>query len=260
MKYTSITLNMEDAVALLTLDNPKNMNALDSEMKEDLARGIEEVRSNDSIKAVVITGSGKAFCAGGDVNSLATVNTATAGRERIKTLHRWVADLINLEKPVIAAVNGYAVGAGCNLALASDIIIASTNAQFSEIFSKVGLIPDAGGLYFLPRLVGPAKAKELVFTGRMVGAEEAARIGLINKVVKPEELLSEAIALARQLAQGPSKALGLAKTLINRSLSWDLATLLENEALAQGLCLQTEDFQEGVRAFKEKREPKFSGR
>lgn len=259
MENKAVILELKNNILVITLNKPKSLNALDDDIKRELMQAMEEAHNNSDIKAVVITGEGRAFSAGGDLNSLALVSSASQGRERIKKLHDLIYKFVNLEKPIIAAVNGYAVGAGCNLALACDIILASNKAKFSEIFSKVGLIPDAGGLYFLPRLVGPMKAKELVFTAQMIEAEEAKRIGLVNRIVDEENLLPEAMELAEQLAKGPSKAIGLAKALINQSMGWDLNTLLESEALAQGICMNTDDFKEGVKAFQEKREPKFNG-
>ncbi len=258
--YEAILLEKKNGVATLTLNRPERLNALDNQMKLDIASAIEEVRLDEKVKVLILTGAGRAFCAGGDLRGLGQVDSSSTGRDRIKALQRWVVELINLEKPVIAAVNGIAVGAGCNLALAADIIIAADTAKFSEIFAKVGLIPDAGGLYFLPRLIGPAKAKELAFTGRMVDAAEAVSLGLINRAVAQDKLMEEANAMAVYLAKGPSKALGYIKVLINKSLSWDLTTLLEAEALAQGICMDTDDFKEGVQAFFDKREAKFLGK
>ncbi len=260
MESNKTIFKVENGVAVFTLNNPEKMNALTDEMKVDLSGAISESRDNGDIKVLVITGAGKAFCAGGDINSQARVKDIVGARNRVKDLHRWVLELVNMEKPVIAAVNGLAVGAGCNLALACDLIYASETAKFSEIFSKIGLIPDAGGLYFLPWTVGPARAKEIVFTGRMIEAAEALQIGLINKVVAPDQLLAEALSVARQLANGPGIAYGLAKTIINRSHSWDIATLLEEEANAQAVCMRTEDYLEGRTAFLEKRKPFFKGR
>jgi 2-(1,2-epoxy-1,2-dihydrophenyl)acetyl-CoA isomerase len=166
----------------------------------------------------------------------------------------------NLEKPIIAAVNGHAMGAGFNLALAADLIIAVKEAKFGQVFVQVGLAVDTGGSYFLPRVVGLARAKELVFTGRILDAEEALKMGLINRVVEKENLEQEVLSLVSKLAQGPSQALGLDKMLINSGMEADLKTALADEALAQSICMQTEDHMEGIKAFYEKRKVKFKGK
>ncbi len=260
MDYSEIKFEVDDGIAIVTLNNPDKLNAMTDAAKIELESAILKIRDDAAIKVMVITGTGRAFCAGGDINSQARVKDIVGNRERIKDLHRWITQLVNLEKPVIAAVNGLAVGAGCNLAFACDIIYASEKAKFSEIFCNIGLIPDAGGLYFLPWAVGPFRAKEIVFTGRMVEAAEAFQIGLVNKIVAPEKLMEETMIIARKLAKGPSIAYGVAKTLINKSYSWDLATLLEVEADAQAICARTEDAFEGRTAFLEKRKPVFKGR
>lgn len=182
------------------------------------------------------------------------------GRTYLKTIYEWYLPLVELEKPVIAAVNGFAFGAGLNLALAADLIIASERAQFSQVFSKVGLVPDLGGMYFLPKKIGLAKAKELVFTAKVVSAQEALDIGLVNMVTAENELLGAALSLAKQIAQGPSKALQLAKQIMNQASELSLLQLIELECYAQDLCFQTEDHQEGIKAFFEKRSPQFKGR
>ena len=164
-----------------------------------------------------------------------------------------------MEKPVIAAVNGYAVGAGCSLALACDIIVAAENAKFGQAFVRIGAVPDLGGAYFLPRAVGLHRAKELIFSGRNIDAKEAERIGLVSRVVPPDELMLAAVELAAGLAKAPTKAIALAKQLLNRSVETDLGTFLLLESFAQSIAFQTKDFEEGVAAFLEKREPKFSG-
>lgn len=260
MSFETIDYKLDGAVAVVTLNMPDKLNALSKQMQDELAQVVCMVRDNEEVRVLVITGAGRAFCAGGDLNAQAKVTDEVSARKRIKNLHLWVVELINLEKPVIAAVNGFAVGAGCNLAFACDLIYACEEAKFSEIFSKIGVIPDAGGLYFLPWTVGPARAKEIVFTGRMVDAAEAYQIGLVNKVLPKEKLLSEVMTLAYQLAEGPGVAYGLAKTIINKSNAWDLNTLLEAEANAQAICTRTQDCQEGRTAFFEKRKPVFKCR
>lgn len=259
-EYNSLIVSVEENIALVKLNNPDSLNALNDGIKADLFDFFQLAKNDNNIKSIVLTGEGRAFCAGGDINSLKEVTTPDKGRSRIKKLHDLVLLIRNIEKPVIAAVNGYAVGAGFNLALACDIIIGAENCKFSQIFANIGLIPDAGGLYFLPRLVGPLKAKELSFSARMVKAEEAEKIGLVNKIVPLENLLEESIDFAKSLANGPSIAIGYIKTLVNRSMDWDLYTLFDNEAYAQGICLTTEDFIEGTNAFKEKRKPEFKGK
>ncbi len=210
---------------------------------------------------MVITGTGRAFCSGGHISELQSLaESAIRAREGLLKTGKLIMRIAALEKPVIAAVNGTAVGAGCNLALAADIVIASESAVFSEIFVRIGLLPGAGGMFILPRLIGVSNAKRLCFTGDMVNAAEAERMGLVSKVVPAEELEAEALGLAERLAKGPTKAIGLMKTIINRGLSSDLAAVCEYEAQAQAILFQTEDFREGVQAFQEKREPKFQGR
>jgi 2-(1,2-epoxy-1,2-dihydrophenyl)acetyl-CoA isomerase len=256
--FTSLIVEITGAVALIKLNNPESLNALSAGIKADLIEFLSEVKTEDSIRALVLTGEGKAFCAGGDLKA-EPASSVAEGRKRIKKLHELVRSIQNLEKPIIAAVNGFAVGAGMNLALACDIIIASENAKFSEIFTNVGLVPDAGGLFFLPWLVGPMRAKELCFTARRFGAEEAERLGLVNKVVPQEKLIAEAMEMAKAISRGPAVSISYIKRLINKSVEWDLDTLLEAEAFAQGICMKTKDAAEGVNAFKEKREPVFTG-
>ena len=260
MSYQFISYTVKSSVAWIRLCMPEKMNALEEGLFIELSKAAAIAAQDEDVRCVVITGTGSAFCAGGDINSLKEVTTPDKGRSRIKKLHELILLIRNIEKPVIAAVNGYAVGAGFNLALACDIIIGAENCKFSQIFANIGLIPDAGGLYFLPRLVGPLKAKELSFSARMVKAEEAEKIGLVNKIVPLENLLEESMDFAKSLANGPSVAIGYIKTLVNRSMDWDLYTLFDNEAYAQGICLTTEDFKEGTNAFKEKRKPEFKGK
>ncbi|MDR0390060.1 MAG: enoyl-CoA hydratase [Spirochaetaceae bacterium] len=256
--FSSLIVELTGATALVKLNNPDSLNALSAGIKADLIEFFLEVKNEDTIRAVVLTGAGKAFCAGGDLKA-EPASSPAEGRRRIKKLHELVRCIQNLEKPVIAAVNGFAVGAGMNLALACDIIIASEDAKFSEIFTNVGLIPDAGGLFFLPQLIGPMRAKELCFTARRINAEEAEHLGLVNKVVPREKLIEEAMEMAKNISRGPMVSIAYIKRLINKSAEWDLDTLLEAESFAQGICMNTRDAGEGVNAFKEKREPVFTG-
>jgi 2-(1,2-epoxy-1,2-dihydrophenyl)acetyl-CoA isomerase len=258
-EHNSLLVEITEKVALVKLNNPESLNALSADVKSDVADFFKKAATDENIKAIIITGEGRAFCAGGDLKATPPTSVAD-GRNRIKKLHELVRLIRDIEKPVIAAVNGFAVGAGMNFALACDLIVASEDAKFSEIFVNVALIPDAGGLYFLPLLVGPMRAKELCFTGRRIGAEEAEKLGLVNKVVPPDRLIDEAMSLATSIANGPTISIAYIKRLINKSSEIDFDTLLEAEAFAQGVCMKTEDAQEGVLAFKEKRNPVFQGK
>jgi 2-(1,2-epoxy-1,2-dihydrophenyl)acetyl-CoA isomerase len=261
MDYGSIIFRKDKGVAVITLNRQETRNALDEKMYDDLFHVLDEIEKDDEVCAVVITGAGSAFCSGGHLSLIQRLAESTIiGREVVLRGNKLVMRMAELEKPVISAVNGAAVGAGCSLALAGDIVIASESAVFFQRFVRLGLLPDSGGLFILPRLVGVSTAKKLCFTGDMVNAKEAERMGLVNKVVPAEELEAEALALAERLAQGPTKAIGLMKTIINRGLNSDLAAVCEYEAQAQSILFQTEDFKEGMQAFLEKREPKFKGR
>jgi len=259
MEFKTVQLERDEPVGVVYLNQPEARNALSMEMQEELRIALEGLARDGAVKAIVISGRGTAFCAGGDLRTMGD-SKPFQGRQRMQNVHRLVLALRNLEKPVIAAVNGPAFGAGWSLAMACDFVIASEKARFSLAFVKVGLIPDCGCLYLLPRVIGLPKAKELMMTGRVVEATEASALGLVNKVVPPEQLLPEALALARELAQGPPLALGLLKSIVNRTFETDFLRLLEEEAFAQDLCLQTEDHREGVRAFFEKRKPEFIGK
>lgn len=257
VEYKTLILEEQDQVLKITLNRPESRNALDMEMREELSEVLDSVSKNPDIRVLILTGNGKAFCAGGDIKTMQVPFPPLAGRKRLKDLHVWLKTLINLEIPVIAAVNGVAAGAGCNLALACDMIIASREAKFIQSFVKVGLVPDAAGLYFLPRLIGLSKAKELMFTGKAIDAREAESLGLVNKVVAAEQVGPVTEKLAKELAQGSGKAIALTKRILNLSLSSDLETVLEFEAIAQDICFGTPDFVEGQKAFLEKRKPVF---
>ena len=259
MNFEHIILERKEGVATLILNRPEKLNAINRKMTEELESAMVEIGKNRDVRVLVITGAGRGFCSGADVGDMAQA-APVENRYWTQTAHKIILALTNLEKPVIAKVNGVAVGIGCSLALSADIIIASENAQFSLIFSRIGLIPDGGSLFHLPRLVGPAKAKELIFTAKMVDAEEAERIGLINKAVPADELDNEVNTLAKQLAEGPTVAFGIAKKIINKGLSMDLSSVLECEAFGQTIAGTTEDAREGFMAFLEKRKPEFKGK
>ena len=260
MDYETIILKKEEGVATVILNRPERRNAITPTMSAELVKVTEEVGGDDAIKVVVITGAGPAFCAGGDLESMLGTKPLEVGGSLRKGGARVVLNLRKMLKPVIASVNGAAVGAGCNLALACDIIIASENARFGEVFAAVGAHPDWGGTYFLPRLVGVAKACELFFTGKILDAKEAERIGMVNEVVPADLLESRTREFALSLARGPSIAIGLTKNSIYQGLEADLAAALENEAKAQTICFLTEDAKEGMKSFLEKRPPTFTGR
>ncbi len=261
MSYSHIILERRENIAALTLNRPGRLNAINERMIEELESALREIDQDRDVRVLVITGAGRAFCSGADVEDMAK---AAAGatldiRRWVRMAHRLILGITDLEKPVIAKVNGVAVGIGCSLALSADLIIASVNAHFSLIFSQIGLIPDGGSLFHLPRLIGLSKAKELIFTARKVDAYEAERIGLINQAVEADRLDSEVNRLTRQLAEGPTTAFGMAKKIMNKGLSMDLSSVLECEASGQALAGTTEDAREGIMAFLEKRKPKFKG-
>jgi len=264
MTYKCLLYEMKDGVATLTLNRPERLNALGDTLRDDLHHAVLRAAADDEVRVMVITGAGKGFCSGGDVKAMHENKEAGATRsmlERMAPLRDQVLlALRDAPKPVIAAVNGAAAGAGMNLALAADIRIASTAARFSQAFVKRGLHPDWGGTYFLPRIVGMAKACELIFTGEMIDAAEALRLGLVSAVHPPEELMSATLALARKIAQGPPLAIRLARRALHHNADADLRSALEFETFAQNICSESEDAREGIRAFVEKRTPVFRGR
>ncbi len=245
-----VLLSRHDATLLITLNRPEQRNALDLEMRKALGEAVFTARDTDEVKAVVITGAGGAFCSGGDLKAfIAEERTVFADRARIRRLHPWFRELVNLEKPVIAAVEGPAFGAGFNLALACDFILGATNARFCSVFARVGLVPDLGGLYLLPRIVGLQRAKELVFSAREVGADEALRLGILYSIEPAIKLLPQALALAARFEYASIEALGIAKNVLNRSFNLDQDTLAELEACAQALARHTEYHKDAVARF-----------
>ena len=260
--FQAIDFRIEAQVAWLTLSRPDARNAINDQMREELFTALGEARTNADVRALVLTGAGKGFCTGADLGGRGGGPVGPgAAREMMKTRsQRIIRMLWELEKPVIAAVNGVAAGVGAHLAFACDLVIAAAEARFIEVFVRRGLMVDGAGAYLLPRLIGLAKAKQLVFFGDDLPADEALRIGLVNKVVPGEQLRAAAGEWATRLAQGPTFALGMSKRLLNRSLEVDLETSLEDEAFAVSLVTQSEDTKEGLRAFMERRQPVFTGR
>jgi len=262
-KYETITLESEAGVATITLNRPDASNALTLKMFGELSGAFEDIRSDEKIKVVLLTGAGRNFCAGGDFKELVPV--LRKGISECKSvfrelIHKTYLKMWNLEKPIIAAVNGVAAGGGCDLALLCDIRVASEDARFSEAYVNIGGMPDSGGTWLLPRLVGLGKACELMFGGDIIDAGEAERIGLVNKVVPAESLVPEAKGLALKLAKGPSLSIAHTRKAIHEGLALDLAQALDSVATRISICLQSDDFEEGMAAFQAKRKPQFKGK
>lgn len=258
--FKDILLVKKKNMAILTLNRPEVLNAFSLEMRQDIGQAFQEISEDDDIRALIITGAGRAFSAGGDMKSWGDSKDTNIMKTITEAAHRAVTNLIALEKPVIAMVNGDAIGAGCNLALACDLVIASENARFGEVFVKVGLGPDWGGAYLLPRLVGLAKAKELIFTGKIISAKEACEIGLINRVVSNEDLEMEVMKLAEKLSNMATKAIGMGKTFLHKAWNMDIDEVLEYEAQMQSELMKTTDHQNAVKSFLNKRKPVFNGK
>jgi 2-(1,2-epoxy-1,2-dihydrophenyl)acetyl-CoA isomerase len=257
----TVLVEVAESIATLTLNRPEARNALDLQMRDELEGSLRELESDATVRVLVLTGAGGHFCAGGDVKLMrASRPTAAEGRRRVESMNRAIQRLADFPTPTIAMVDGVAVGAGCNLALACDLVVASDRARFGEVFARIGLVPDAGGVYFLPRRVGLARAKELCFTAEVIDAGEALRIGLVNRVVAADALAEETRTLARRIAEGPPRVHAMAKSLLNRSLDLDLPTSLAWEALVQSTLIESDDHREGLAAFFEKRSPRFGSR
>jgi 2-(1,2-epoxy-1,2-dihydrophenyl)acetyl-CoA isomerase len=264
MTYECLLYEVKDGVATLTLNRPERLNALGGSLRDDLHDAITRSSGDSDVRVMVITGAGKGFCAGGDVKAMNEAKEGKRERPLIEKVapgrDRTLLAMRDAPQPIIAAVNGAAAGAGMNLALGCDIRIASTAAKFSQAFVKRGLHPDWGGTYFLPRVIGMARAAELIFTGDVIDAAEALRLGIVSRVVAPEELMPAVTELARRIAAGPPMAIRLAKGSLYANAEQDLKTALERETFAQNICFETEDASEGIRAFVEKRAPNFRGR
>lgn len=254
---------VEGQVAHVTLNRPEALNALTPAQRDQVIALLAGASSDPDVRAVVLTGTGRGFCAGADLRGGAVAGERVAGdvaRVIRDGAQRLIAAVLDCEKPVIAAVNGTAAGLGAHLALACDLVLAAESARFIEVFVRRGLVPDGGGAYLLPRLVGPRRAKELMFFGDALSAPEAERLGLVNRVVPDGELDKTAREWAARLAAGPTRALALTKQLVNASLDSDRATAFAAEAAAQEINMTTADAREGVASFVERRSPEFRGR
>jgi 2-(1,2-epoxy-1,2-dihydrophenyl)acetyl-CoA isomerase len=262
MSYEQLIVSEDTGIVTITLNRPEKLNAFVGHMRRDLAEALEQAGSDRAVRVVVITGAGRAFSAGGDVAAMAELMERDDAEEFARLLgaaRRVVTAIRDMTKPVIAAVNGPASGAGCNLALACDLRIAAASATFTQSFVKVGLHPDWGGTYFLSRLVSPNKACELFFLGDSIDAAEALHLGLVNRVVPDDELEAETRKLAERLRDSPPDPIALTKQAVYLGQSESLERMLQFEMEAQARCFESQDAKEGVRAFLEKRPPKFTG-
>ncbi len=259
MSYETVLFDVNNGIATLTLNRPDVFNAFNEQLSADVNDALKKTAKDKSIRVLVITGSGKAFCSGQDLKAIAGSKNRSLSDSLYKRYNPMIKAIRNLPIPVICKLNGVAAGAGCSLALSCDMIIASENASLIEVFVNVGLVLDSGSSYFLPRLIGSARAFELATLGSKVTAQQAAGWGMINKVVKLEELDEEVNKLAEHYSLAPTKAIGLMKKMLNKSFTSDLDTMLEYEAYCQEIAGRSEDYKEGVNAFNEKRKPAFKG-
>lgn len=260
---SAVLESVQDGVALLVMNRPDRLNALNDELAAGLTQALGRIATNPAVRVVVMTGAGRAFCAGGDLAQIGKGRQTgnVAGLEVVLRAGMQIAlQIRTLPQPVIAAVNGPAAGAGMNIALAADIRIASDEATFGQNFAKVGLYPDYGGTFFLPELVGPSKAAEMFYTGDMIDAKTAERLGLVSRVVSAAQLEPEVRALAQKLAGGPQLSIRAAKMELFARKKAELERALEQEVRNQMICFDSEDCAEGISAFFEKRPPKFQGK
>ncbi|TAK64025.1 MAG: 2-(1,2-epoxy-1,2-dihydrophenyl)acetyl-CoA isomerase [Bacteroidetes bacterium] len=258
-QFETLLYVVSDNVCTITLNRPEVYNAFNEQMKKELNEALKEAEKDNTVRCIVLSGSGeKAFCSGQDLKEYGTSKRSL--KESLeKNYNPIIRKIRTMEKPVIAMINGVAAGAGCSLALACDMRFMSSTARLIEIFVRIALIPDTGSHWFLPRLVGMAKAFEYMATGRDITAEEAERVGIANYVFPPAALEAETMAFAKKMAQAPTKTIGLIKRTLNKALVSDLDSLLDYEAQIQQIASETEDHQEGVKAFLEKRQAVFQG-
>ena len=258
MKFKTISFEVkQNGVALVTLNRPASFNAINLELATDFHQALQVAEQDDSVRVLVVTGSGKAFCAGGDLAWLTDADSNLKKREILDNAAKIIKTLNQFEKPVIAAVNGVVAGAGTAVAMACDLVIASEKASFAPNFVHIAAVPDSGASWYLPRVVGYQRAAELMFTGRMLSAVEARELGIYNRVVTEENLMAQAMGLAEIISAGPQRALRYIKRMLKLSPNNSLDAQLETEASLQMMAWSDSDFQEGVKAFLEKRKPHF---
>jgi len=258
-RYETLKIDVGDQVATVTLNRPERLNAVNDQMHRELEDLFGEISFDDAINAIVLTGAGRAFCAGGDIRGMDQRAREGSRRIPLRSAKRLIQNMLEVEQPLISAVNGDAVGLGATIALFCDIIIAAENARLGDTHIKVGLVAGDGGAVIWPLLVGVAKAKELLFTGDLIEAREAERIGLVNRVVPAGKAYEEALALATRLAAGPTRAIRWTKLATNKRLKDEVNLVLDASLAVETLSMAMEDHQEAARAFVEKRPPHFTG-
>ncbi len=251
MNYTTVKCTIEeDGIAVVTLNRPEILNVLSNTMCQEVTQLLKALEADKNVKAIILTGEGRAFCAGLDLSEIRTGEGDTVSiYRRMESANRLIVLLTEIMKPVVAAVNGVATASGMNLCLACDLVVASRNAKFSQNFGHVGLIPDVGGAYLLPRIAGVSKAKEIIFLDRELSAEEAQRLDIVTQLVEPEQVMDTARTLARKMAAGPSFAFSIAKKMLGKCEEMDITTALHMESLSQALLTNTEDHKKGMEAF-----------
>jgi 2-(1,2-epoxy-1,2-dihydrophenyl)acetyl-CoA isomerase len=257
MAYETVTYQVSNGVATITLNRPEALNAITIELAREWRAALEAAAGDGQVRCIVIAGAGRGFCAGAD---LKTIQTKPVGDLLRQDFHPILKLITETPKPVLAAINGAAVGAGANIALACDMRHMADTASFGEVFVRIGVIPDSGGHYFLPRIVGVAKAFELMATGEIIRADEALRLGLVNRVFPAAELLPRTQEFAEKLAEAPTLVIGMIKQGLRDSFGQSLDAVLDFEASGQERASRSEDFREGIQAFLEKRSPRFQGR
>ena len=259
MSTPPVLTAVQDGIGTITLNRPEARNALSQDMRPALAAAIAQMRDDAGVHTVILTGAGGAFCSGGDIAAMMDPQRTPLGsRGGMRKLHQWFPELVNLEKPVIAAVDGPAFGAGLSLALAADFVLATRRARFCAVFGRIGLVPDLGLLHLLPRIVGLQKAKELAFTARTVDVQEARQLGMVYDIVEDGAALTLAAqALARRFGDASTAAIGMAKTIMNQSFESDARTLAEMESYAQSMCRGSPYHQEAIQRFKAKEPLRF---